>query len=112
MAPTTASPDRLAVSFFTAAFLAEVAERIEAARIRKERLDGAYLQEDTGLIWTRQDNGADLDWYAADEHCQDLEVADWMDWRMPTIEELESLHERRSARRDIQNPSALTQSEC
>ena len=49
--PATGSPDRLAVSFFTAGFLADVTERIESERTEKERLDGGYLQEETGLIW-------------------------------------------------------------
>ena len=96
LAAAPASANRLAVSLFTTGFLAEVNVLIEAARIENERLTGAYLQEKTGLIWTRLDNGSDLDWYAADEHCRDLEVADWSDWRMPSIEELEGLHDRRS----------------
>jgi hypothetical protein len=95
--PTTENPNRLTVSFFTAGFLADVGARIEAARIKSERLDGAYLQEETGLIWARNDNGVDLDWYAAGEHCDELELADWSDWRMPTIDELEGLHQRRSS---------------
>ena len=90
------SEERLSVSFFTAGFLAAVTERIEAERTELERLAGGYLQEDNGLVWTRSDNGADVDWYAADDHCRDLEVADWTDWRMPTIDELEGLHDRRS----------------
>ncbi len=96
-APASAATDRLTVSFFTAGFLSEVAARIEAERIRNERLNGAHLQEKTGLLWPRQDNGGDLDWYAADEYCRELEVADWTGWRMPTIDELEGLHERRSS---------------
>ena len=88
--------ERLSVSFFTAGFLAAVAERIETERTERERLAGGFLQEDTGLIWARSDNGADVDWYAADDHCRDLELADWADWRMPTIDELEGLHDRRS----------------
>ncbi len=88
--------DRLAISFFTASFLEEAIALIEAARIEQERLTGGYLQEKTGLIWARVDNGVDLDWYAADDHCSDLEIADWIDWRMPTIDELEALHDRRS----------------
>jgi hypothetical protein len=99
--PLTASAaapeaDRLTVAFFTASFLAEVTAKIEADRTASERLEGAYLQEKTGLLWARRDNGTDLDWYGADEHCRDLEVADWTDWRLPTIDELESLHDRRS----------------
>jgi hypothetical protein len=93
---TAEQPQRLAVSFFTAAFLAEVTARIEIERIEAERLTGAYLQEPTGLIWASQDNGKDLDWYAAGAHCSDLELGDWDDWRLPTIDELEGLHDRRS----------------
>ena len=96
LAPAPASANRLAVSFFTTGFLAEVYARIEAERIVNARLTEAYLQEKTGLIWAMLDNGSDLDWYAADEHCRNLEVADWSDWRMPSIEELEGLHDRRS----------------
>ncbi len=92
---TTPTRD-LAVAFFTAGFLAEVTARIELERTETERLTGAYLQEQTGLIWTRTDNGDDLDWYAAGAHCSDLEVADWADWRLPSIDELEGLHDRRS----------------
>ena len=94
--PGAGEPPQLAVSFFTEGFLAEVVARIEADRIESERLTAAYLQEETGLIWQRQDNGSDLDWYAADDYCDELVVADWSDWRVPTIEELEGLHDKRS----------------
>jgi len=110
-AATPGSANRLAISFFTAGFLADVAARIEAVRIDTERLDGGYLQEKTGLIWLRRDNGADLDWYAADEHCRNLELADWMDWRMPTIDELEGLHDRRSAAM-YKLPAAISLTGC
>ena len=56
-APAPDGADRLAVCLFSAEFLAEVAARIEANRIDSERLTDAYLQEKTGLIWARQDNG-------------------------------------------------------
>jgi hypothetical protein len=111
MAPTPASADRLTTSFFTAGFLADVVARIDAARIDTARIDGGYLQEKTGLIWTRRDNGTDLDWYAADDYCRDLELADWMDWRMPTIDELESLHDRRSGSK-YKVPPAISLSGC
>jgi hypothetical protein len=91
------SAEQLRVAFFTAGFLAEIASRIETARTEAERLAGGYLEEKTELIWATRDNGADVDWYAAGDFCRDLEVADWSDWRMPTIEELEGLHEPRSS---------------
>ena len=93
---TRSADDRLSVSFLTADLLAEIAARIQAERTVTERLDGGYLQEETGLIWTRKDNGTDLDWYAAGDYCEELVVADWDDWRIPTIAELERLHDRRS----------------
>lgn len=95
-APAAGQRPRLAVSFFTAGLLAEVVARVEAERIEQERLAEAYLQETTGLIWARDDNGLDLDWYDAGEYCEQLQIADWTDWRLPTIDELESLHDRRS----------------
>lgn len=95
-ATTTKGAERFTVGWLTTGFLAEIASRIEAARIDEGRLAGGYLQEDTGLLWPTADNGADVDWYAAEEFCRELEIADWSEWRMPSIEELESLHERRS----------------
>ena len=94
--PAPETPDRLSVSFFSASFLAEVVARVVAERILAERYSGGYLEEKTGLVWARSDNGADVDWYEAQEHCRELEIADWTDWRTPTIEELEHLHDRRS----------------
>lgn len=87
---------RLAVSFFTVDFLSEVQARIEAERLETERLTEAYLQEEAGLIWAAADNGLDVDWYDADDYCRELELGDWTDWRLPTIDELEGLHDRRS----------------
>ena len=107
--PPAPADDRLAVSFFTAAFLAEATARVVADRIQKERLAGGYLQEQTGLIWARRDNGEDLDWYAADDYCHELEVGDWADWRLPSIDELEILHDKRSnAQYKLPAPIKLT----
>jgi hypothetical protein len=101
LGPTVAAAadavDKLSVGLFSELFLASTAARIEADRTERERIDGGYLQEETGLLWARADNREDLDWYAAGDYCTELEVADWTDWRMPTIEELEGLHEKRSS---------------
>ena len=110
-APTAGERPTLAVAFFTAGLLAEVVAGIEADRIDKARLSDAYLQEKTGLIWVRSDNGKDLDWYAAGDFCEELEVADWSDWRLPTLAELEDLHDKRS--QDIYKlPSAIRLTGC
>ena len=41
----------------------------------------------TGLQWTRQDNGSDIDWNAAKSYCS----ARRQGWRLPSIEELSSI---------------------
>ncbi len=91
-----AGHEELAVQFLTGRFLEAVAEAQEQARIETERFAGTYLAERTGLLWARTDNGTDLDWYAARDHCRALQLGGWSDWRLPTIDELEQLHERRS----------------
>lgn len=46
-----------------------------------------------GLTWTTDDRGEDVDWYAASAHCEDLMAERRSDWRLPTIEELESIYD-------------------
>lgn len=45
------------------------------------------------LMWARRDNGADVDWHEAKAHCEGLSLAGYDDWRLPSIEELETLHD-------------------
>ena len=47
----------------------------------------------TGLMWTRQDNGADVDWDQADDYCSKLELAGYKVWRLPTLEELQGIYD-------------------
>lgn len=45
------------------------------------------------LMWARATNGDDIRWPAAIEYCAALELAGHDDWRLPTMAELESLHD-------------------
>jgi hypothetical protein len=45
----------------------------------------------TGLMWTKKDNGSDVDWNQADAYCSNLKLADSSDWRLPTVEELQGI---------------------
>ena len=47
----------------------------------------------TGLMWTRNDNGQDIDWPGANEYAKKLGLGGYTDWRLPTIEELERLYD-------------------
>jgi Protein of unknown function (DUF1566) len=42
----------------------------------------------TGLQWTREDNGSDVDWNSARSYC----AAKQHGWRLPSLEELGSLY--------------------
>lgn len=46
-----------------------------------------------GLEWALETNGEHIKWPEAVAYCAELELAGHSDWRLPTLEELESLHE-------------------
>jgi hypothetical protein len=53
-----------------------------------------WIDPSTGLMWTGKDNGADMNWRKATEYCKNLQLAGYSDWRLPSIEELEGIHQR------------------
>jgi hypothetical protein len=52
-----------------------------------------YADSKTGLTWVVQDNGKDVNVAEAIQYCRDLRVDGHSDWRLGTIEELESIHD-------------------
>lgn len=46
-----------------------------------------------GLEWPRESNGKNIKWPEAVAYCQELELAGHDDWRLPSLEELERLHD-------------------
>jgi hypothetical protein len=58
-----------------------------------EVLFEASIVRDGMLMWTRADNGEDVDWYGARKYCTELRLGDYSNWRMPTIAELEKLYD-------------------
>jgi Protein of unknown function (DUF1566)/TIR domain len=55
--------------------------------------EGVYLDPETKLMWTKEDNGQDIDWRKANEYAKQLRLGGYSDWRLPTIEELEKLYD-------------------
>ena len=47
----------------------------------------------TGLMWTRQDNGQNVNWHEAVSYCQNLHLAGYSDWRLPEIDELQGIYD-------------------
>jgi hypothetical protein len=61
-------------------------------RLKTFGIPGAYLDLETGLLWTgRPREGAVLTWAGAIDYCARLRVGGRGGWRLPQIEELQSL---------------------
>jgi len=55
--------------------------------------DGTVTDTSTGLRWQQAtgNNGVEMTWKAALAYCENLSLAGFTDWRLPTIKELSSL---------------------
>ena len=87
-----AARERLAGERAQEAPWADVAAQAESRGAREVRLvgegDGTLLDFQSGLVWTRADNRADVDWRGAQSYC----AGKGSGWRLPTPDELRSLH--------------------
>ncbi|MCX5884521.1 MAG: DUF1566 domain-containing protein [Proteobacteria bacterium] len=53
--------------------------------------DGTMTDNLTGLMWTKDANLSRGDWYQAVDFCNNLDLGGYTDWRLPNVNELESL---------------------
>ena len=53
--------------------------------------DGTIADQSTGLIWQKNDNGEGILWEDALEYSENLELAEYSDWRLPNAKELQSI---------------------
>lgn len=61
------------------------------------------------LMWATESNGENLPWDEAEAYCETLELEGHDDWRLPTLVELQSLHDPDAdASGRIQTPIELT----
>jgi len=51
----------------------------------------------TGLMWTSNDNGSDVDQPQAAAYCSTLQYAGYSGWRLPTLEELQSIYDPKNS---------------
>ena len=66
--------------------------------VARQRVDALtplpyWLDPQTGLAWTRRDNGSDVNWNEASTYCQDLRLGGYSNWRLPAIEELAQIYD-------------------
>jgi len=52
-----------------------------------------WTDPQTGLMWTRKDNGKNVTRQQALDYCQNLNLAGQRDWRLPEIDELQTLYD-------------------
>jgi len=54
--------------------------------------DGTVTDTQTGLMWANKDNGSKINWWNAESYCKGYSGGGKSGWRLPTIDELRSLH--------------------
>jgi hypothetical protein len=64
--------------------------------------NGIVTDTITGLLWLR-DEGGEMNWNAAVDYCNSLSLGGYRDWRLPDVEELETIVDKNKS-----NPSIDT----
>ena len=65
---------------------------------------GYWMDADTRLMWTTEDNGYDVNWNQAASFCRNLTTGGFRDWALPTIDQLTTIAEYKSAENNLGNP--------
>ncbi|MEI6313353.1 MAG: DUF1566 domain-containing protein [Syntrophus sp. (in: bacteria)] len=55
--------------------------------------NGTVLDTKTKLLWAAKDNGSNINWANAEAYCENYRGGGYTEWRMPTLDELESLYD-------------------
>jgi serine/threonine protein kinase len=66
-------------------------EQSERERVARENAAGVWIDQATGLTWTKKDNGTGVTWQQATDYCRNLKLAGHGDWRLATIDELKGI---------------------
>jgi WD40 repeat protein len=59
--------------------------------VSAEMVDPIWTDGETNLSWTQTDNGKSVNWKEASQYCGGLHLGGFSDWRLPTIEELQTI---------------------
>ncbi len=87
----------LSFCFMAVFFICSVSSTVAGERFT-DNGDGTVTDHQLGVMWAKNDNQGDIDWRQAERYCKwtfpYLIPTRYDNWRMPTIEELQSLHVR------------------
>ena len=72
--------------------------------------EGVYLDPETKLMWTIEDNGKDINWHEANEYAKKLRLGGYSDWRLAHDRGIGEVvrSEESVARYNIRKPFKLT----
>jgi serine/threonine protein kinase len=59
----------------------------------QEDTSAVWIDPATRLMWSKKDNGNDVNWQKATDYCRNLRLAGYSDWRLPTISELQGIYD-------------------
>jgi hypothetical protein len=71
-------------------------------------LSTTWTDHATGLMWTKKDNGSDVDWNQASAYCSNLQFAGYSGWRLPTSEELQGIYDPSASDRAVFDDGVIT----
>ena len=87
----------------------KAADRPQKAGLEPAVPEDGYLDPETRLMWTTQDNGENIDWDQASKYAEQLRLGGYSDWRLPMIDELEKLYDPQNSKEyKIRIPFRLT----
>jgi hypothetical protein len=71
---------------------------VQEAQEKAALADAGKIWKDpaTRLMWTKKDNGNDMNWQKARNYCRNLRLAGCSDWRLPSIDELSDIYDPRA----------------
>jgi hypothetical protein len=71
---------------------------MQEAREKAALADTDKIWEDpaTRLMWTKKDNGSNVNWQKARNYCRNLRLAGYSDWRLPAIDELSDIYDAKA----------------
>jgi len=71
---------------------------VQQAREKAALADAGKIWKDpeTRLMWTKKDNGSDVNWQKARNYCRNLRLAGFTDWRLPAIDELSDIYDAKA----------------
>lgn len=64
------------------------------AELTRDAATGIVSDSTTGLMWQDNEIGTTTNWQGAIDRCEELELGDYSDWRLPNVNELKSILDR------------------